>query len=368
MKKTKNHIFLLTQIAVALFLMSLWAQPVNAQLGAGFITIDPPQSGFTTAYGINDHRKIVGTYYDAGGLGHGFLRNEDGRFVTIDHPDAQTVNGFGTEARGINSAGLIVGDYCAAPPCDGVSVIKGYLLKGDPERDEYDKDDFKTLETPGHINSYLQRVNSEGDIVGCEHDTDVTGTMHGILHDDGKVTSFPVSFSMNNGINKRGEIDGFYFDLTANRAHGYLLRKGVFTLIDFPDAVNTLAWDINNRGQIVGFYEKKGGSPTGYILKNGKFTSVVIPGALATFVYGMNSAGDIVGEYDDATTAHGFLLCNRDHADAEGCGEDAQGTTAAQRLTNKSPWVTLPENVRKLLLQRPGFGQFGARPVDRLER
>jgi hypothetical protein len=45
----------------SLFLTGLWTQPVNAQLGAGFITIDPPQSGFTTAYGINDHRKIVGT-------------------------------------------------------------------------------------------------------------------------------------------------------------------------------------------------------------------------------------------------------------------------------------------------------------------
>ena len=254
------------------------------------------------------------------------------------------------------------------PPCDGISVVKGYFLKGDRERDDFDKDDFKTLETPGHINSYLQRGNSEGDIVGCEHDTDTAGTMHGIVHDDGKVTRFPVSFSMNNGINKRGEIDGFYFDLTANRAHGDLLRKSVFTLIDFPDAVNTLAWDINNRGQIVGFYEKKGGSPTGFILKNGKLTSVDIPGALATFVYGINSAGDIVGEYDDPTTAHGFLLCNRDHADAEGCGEDAQGTTAAQGQTSKSPWVTLPENVRKLLLQRRGFGQFGAGLVDRLER
>jgi hypothetical protein len=103
---------------------------VNAQLGAGFITIDPPQSGFTTAYGINDHRKIVGTYYDADGLGHGVLRNEDGRFVTIDHPDAQTVNGFGTEARGINSAGLIVGDCCEVPPLRWHKCCQGVLSEG----------------------------------------------------------------------------------------------------------------------------------------------------------------------------------------------------------------------------------------------
>jgi hypothetical protein len=133
-----------------LFLTCLWTPALRAQIGAGFSTIDPPQSVFTLAFSINDHHKIVGTYYDADGLGHGFLRTEDGRFVTIDHPRAQTVNGFGTEARGINSSGQIVGDYCAAPPCDGVSVIKGYLLTADRDKkDEFAEDDFKTLDTPG---------------------------------------------------------------------------------------------------------------------------------------------------------------------------------------------------------------------------
>ena len=357
----KNHKVVFT-LATTLFLACLWSLPARAQLGAGFVTIDPPSSGFTLAFGINNDGKIVGTYYDANGLGHGFLRNEQGGFTIIDHPDAQTINGFGTEARGINSAGLIVGDYCAAAPCDGVSVIKGYLLKGDENRDSYDKDDFKTLETPGHVNSYLQHINSEGDIVGCEHDTDTMSTMHGIVHDDGKVTRYPVDFSMNNGINDRGVIDGFYYDLTANRSHGYLLRKGVAKLIDFPGAVNTSAWDINNRGQVVGIYFN--GAVHGFVWEKGKFTSVDIPGALATRVFGINSAGDIVGEYDDATTGHGFLLCNPELAGGAGCGGNAQEAIAAQDQTSAGLKATLAENVRKLLLHRPGLEGLGAGPVD----
>ncbi len=308
--KVANYRFaVLTKVTAVLFLTCLWTPVLRAQLGAGFSTIDPPQSVYTISFGINDRHKIVGTYYDANGLGHGFLRNEDGRFVTIDHPRAQTVNGFGTEARGINSSGQIVGDYCAAPPCDGVSVIKGYLLTGDrDDKDGFDKDDFKTLQTPGHINSYLQHINAEGDIVGCEHDTDTMESMHGIVWDDGKVTRYPVPFSMNNGINEREEIVGHYVDPSTGRRHGYLLRKGVATPIDFPGATSTIAWDINNRGQVVGVYHKEDFVIHGFLWHKGKFTSVDIPGASLTVVFGINSAGDIVGLYEDATTGHGFLL------------------------------------------------------------
>lgn len=304
----KNHRFVFLGTAV-LSLTSLWTPRASAQLGSGFITIDPPGTGFTIAFGVNDRGKVVGTFYDATG-GHGFLRNEDGRFSTIDDPLAQTVNGFGTEARGINANGVIVGDYCAAAPCDGVSVIKGYVLTPDTEN-RYDRDDFKTLQTPGHVNSYLQRINSERDIVGCEHDTDTMMTMHGILREDGKVKRFPTPASMNNGINDRGEIVGYYTDLTTGAAHGYLLQKGVATLIDFPGALNTSAWDINNRGQVVGIYQAQDKSVHGYLWQKGKFTRVDIPGALETRVFGINSEGDMVGVYVDANTGHGFLLPSR---------------------------------------------------------
>jgi probable HAF family extracellular repeat protein len=294
---------------------------LGADVYKDLVTIDPPRSVNALADGINADRKIVGTFWDANGTSHGFLRSEDGRFVTIDHPRAQKFKGGGgTGARGINSAGLIVGDYCAALPCDGTSVYRGYLLKPDKDdydRDGFDKDDFTTIRTPGHINTIAQRINSEGDIVGCYHDTDTMKTMHGILLDEGKFTALPVPFSMNNGINDRKAISGFYFDLNTGAGHGYLIRKGVRTLIDFPGAASTLAWDINNHGRVVGFYFATNGSVHGFLWQKGEFTAIDIPGAVATFVYGINSAGDIVGKYDDTTRSHGFLLHWRDYEDRD---------------------------------------------------
>jgi uncharacterized membrane protein len=315
----KNYIVLFTQQVVAVsFLACLWTCPANAQLGDDFIRIDPPKSVYTYATSINNDRKIVGVYYDAAGTGHGFLRNEDGRFITINHPKAAKVKGGGfTEANGINSAGVIAGDYCAAPPCDGVHDVKGYLLRGDGDKDDFDKDDFTPLEIPGH-NEYVAHLNSERDVVGCYHDNDLSKSMHGFLWDDGKVTTVPVPApSMNTGINDESAIVGFHDNLNTNTTHSYLLRKGVRTPLNFPGAVRTVAQDINNYGRVVGFYVKKDNSVHGFLWHKGKFTSVDIPGAVRTFVAGINSVGDIVGEYDDATTGHGFLLHWRDYEDKD---------------------------------------------------
>ncbi len=119
-------------------------------------------------------------------------------------------------------------------------------------------------------------------------------------------------FSMNNGINKREEIVGFYVDPSTGRRHGYLLTKGVDKLIDFPGATATIAWDINNRGDVVGVYHKEDFVIHGFLWHKGKFTSVDIPGATLTVVFGINSVGDIVGLYEDVTTGHGFLIRTED--------------------------------------------------------
>ena len=52
---------------------------------------------------------------------------------------------------------------------------------------------------------------------------------------------------------------------TPTEAHGFLLRKGMFTLIDAPDApAFTLASSLNNRGDVVGHYSDTRTSATGF--------------------------------------------------------------------------------------------------------
>jgi hypothetical protein len=60
----------------------------------------------TNALGINDRGQMVGRY-DAGGISHGFLRDE-GDYTTIDHPDAISTP-FG--GIGLNNFAQIVGQY-----------------------------------------------------------------------------------------------------------------------------------------------------------------------------------------------------------------------------------------------------------------
>ena len=147
----------------------------------------------TFPIGINDRGQIVGYYDDAGGL-HGFLRQKDGRFSSIDFPGARA-----TEALKINNRGQIVGIYSETGAV-GFADRRGFLL---------DRGRFTRIDFPGAVNTVAR------------------------------------------GVNDRGQVVGGYLD-AAGRFHGFLWDKGRFTTIDVPGAVGTTATDINNRGQIAG--------------------------------------------------------------------------------------------------------------------
>jgi hypothetical protein len=61
------------------------------------------------------------------------------------------------------------------------------------------------------------------------------------------------------GINDRGRIVGFTGgDAQGTEFHGFVVDRGgrgTFRPIDFPGAPGTIAADINDRDQVVGFYE-----------------------------------------------------------------------------------------------------------------
>ena len=86
--------------------------------------------------------------------------------------------------------------------------------------------------------------------------------------------------------------------------------------IVYPGARATFVCDINNRGEMVGFYTIPGTRRV-LLVSDGEF--VTFPpthtlGANRTTGYGLNDRGDIVGEisFDNGFTVHGFLLRGRD--------------------------------------------------------
>ena len=71
--------------------------------GGKFTTFEAPGADTTpgsfngtSPSSINDLGVITGSYYDANGFSHGFLRSPDGKFTTFDVPG---VGGYGTTPR-----------------------------------------------------------------------------------------------------------------------------------------------------------------------------------------------------------------------------------------------------------------------------
>ncbi len=117
-------------------------------------------------------------------------------------------------------------------------------------------------------------------------------------------------FTSATGINARGEIVGGYVDASL-RSHGYILRDGAFTTIDYSDAAGTVvkgtdAKGIGPSGEIVGTYTvvgEPGVNVHGYLLtKQGEFVAVNYPGHTNTIAQRILPDGTILGcRHDDNT-------------------------------------------------------------------
>jgi uncharacterized membrane protein len=232
-----------------------------------FTPIEHPDAGAATiAFGLNDRSQVVGTYIDADGRGHGFLRDmgrgvrDEGVFTTIDHPDAGSEPGTGTAAFGVNDRGRIVGTYI-----DPGGAVHGFVRdKG--RRARRDEGAFTIIDSPGAVDTLALAINNRDQIVGASIDAE--NTKRGFLLQEGEFTTIDHPDATSEvegggtalyGLSDRGQIVGQYSD---SSCHGFLLDGDTFTTIDNPDAqFATGAADINERGQIVGFYD--GGTGTG---------------------------------------------------------------------------------------------------------
>jgi hypothetical protein len=254
-----------------------------------FTPIDHPDAGAATiAFGLNDRGQIVGFYIDAEGAVHGFLldkgpgfRRAEGVFTTIDHPDAAFAAAPFTAASGIDNRGRIVGAY-ADPEGRGHGFVRD---KGRGAR--RDEGVFTTIDVPGARGATVaQAINDRGHIVGFYNPSEATASKRGFLLDDGEFITIDhpdATFELDGGgtgvfgLNDHGQIVGQYSD---SGCHGFLLDGDTFTTIDDPDALfATGAADINERGQIVGFYD--GMTGIGQCASQGGSTNVSDPASAA---------------------------------------------------------------------------------------
>jgi len=282
---------------VSLVLAGAWPCPAWAGPFT-FTRIDVPNSCCTVAQGINNSGQIVG-YFVGDDLPHGFLLSE-GTFTTIDYPNSLLTYG----AYGINDAGQIVGTFY-----DGTGN-HGFLLSAGT---------FTSIDVPNSLHSGALGINDAGQIVG-QFEDDFGG--HGFLLSEGTFTTIDVpdadGWTGAYGINNAGQIVGTFADRDPMFLRGFLLSEGTFTTIDapgvwddptppcifpgLPRCPTTFLYGINNAGQIVG-YSSLGKA---FLLSEGIFTTVDVPSSIDTVASGINDAGKIVGAFGDPYT-HGFL-------------------------------------------------------------
>jgi len=213
----------------------------------GTITIfDVPTGGHSpfsiygsTGIAINTAGVIAGRYMDDNYISHGFVRSADGAsFTTFDPPNlatTQTTNGnSGTLPTAINTAGVIAGTYTDANGArhSFVRTADGTITPFDPAGT-----DTSPCASSGTgkllCGSGALGINDAGDIVGAYFD--VNGVAHGYWRSAaiGAITSFDApnagtgAFQGTAGfaVSASGTIAGTYVD-SNNVLHGFIHTLG----------------------------------------------------------------------------------------------------------------------------------------------
>jgi probable HAF family extracellular repeat protein len=264
-------------------------------------TIDPPGAGATVVTDLDDQGRAVGAYVDAKQTAiSAFVREPDGRFTTISHPDAGF---YGTVPEGINNEGQIAGTYS-----DANDRTHGFVL---------DDGVYTTVDAPDAPgNTQVLDIDDRRRLVGESGHVSygyLADGRGGLIEIDAPAVA---SDTFPSGINNRGDIVGASDRGAARSYHGFLRdRRGRYRRIDVPGARGTAAARINDSGEIVGYYSDTSENPNvagdsrGFLLdRRGRFERIDVPGATTSQALGINNLGEIGGGYVDAAgAAHGFL-------------------------------------------------------------
>ena len=147
----------------------------------GNTIIESPGAPETHAYFVNASGRLVGSYIDAEGLYHPYMRQPNGRFISLDLPHPEAFEFF--FIHGINDVGTLVGR--SQRKGDIVRTTVGSLQHG-----------LTQVKVPGSVSTEGWNINQDGSIVG--HYKSADGRTHGFL---AKPTTETVSDFFGNSYN-----------------------------------------------------------------------------------------------------------------------------------------------------------------------
>lgn len=281
--------------AILLTLFCVVASPQVIAAEYRYEKINFPGSESTVPRGINARGDIVGGYLSEG-YSHGFLLR-NGVFKTIDFPNALETRA----ARSINARGDIVGNFL-----DLDSLSHGFLFRNGR---------YTQIDPPGASETVVGAINNADDIMGLYYDAHGVG--HGFIRKNkvfyevrlpGTGGALPV---VNSGQDNGRVLVGHTVLPSDGGTRGFIMTKpGEFELIEYPGLpIQCIGvWTINERGDMVGGYaiinpgdicHPPFGESHGFLLRDGEFTTIDFPGSPSSQAMGINDDGWIVGRYVD---------------------------------------------------------------------
>jgi hypothetical protein len=289
-----------------------------------FDVFDAPESdpllGGTYPLSINFLGAVTGSALDTNGVSHGFVRTRNGNLTQFDDANAGSIanQGQGTSPVSINDWGVIAGTYT-----DAAGATHGFVRSEDGK--------MKTIDVPGSTGTFINAINNFGMTSGFYSDASFQG--HGFLRaPHGEFTFFdpPTDAAGTIGtygafVTDLGAVAGYYIDGNFV-SHAYLrTREGEFTVYEAPDAgtapfggftAGTFVEAVNIESATTGFVVDNQAEVHAWVRHaGGKVTSFDVPGQIAvpgtdfgSTGRGINVFGVITGRWRDANyVVHGYI-------------------------------------------------------------
>lgn len=276
-----------------------------------------------------------------------------------------TLGGNNSRAAGANNQGLVIG--WAETGMQDTSCIPPAVLQYVPVVWGPNPNQMQVLPTlPNDPDGAAVAINNKGQIVGISGpcgDDDGMGARHAVLWQNGTVTNlgdfggqyFNTAAAINNGGVIAGWLDAPNdTGLCDPACYGALWTPdGKITQIGpLPGDAFSLAYGINDRGQVVGQSIDANGNSRAFIWQNGQISDLnemVPPGSpYLVFAGDINNRGEVTGGALDPNTGElgpGFLAVPTHDGNVRG----------ASRVTRP----VISEKVRKQIMQNIGLGRIG---------
>ena len=278
-----------------------WTDTSGVRRGfSGDKIVEFPGASETYADFVSGLGNIVGSYVDAEGTYHAYLRGPSGSFATLGIPEIPNMEYF--YLHGINDALVAVG---RAKGEGGVPLT----FVGNPLA-------LQEFKVPDSVSTEGWNVNQDGSIVG-HYDTE-DGRRHGFIARPLQPTPVrpPPDLSYTfESIDVPGvdflavTASSDFFDYAGNmrgpeseKDIAFTLIDGVFKTHDFPDSQGTYFYALGNNGVAAGHYIDSDGLFHGVILENGELRQYDFPHSVETEIYGYSdSTGALTGSFVDAS-------------------------------------------------------------------